>query len=905
MMNRTCITVAALFVSLACGGIFKNCRAAEVSVSHQYAPLEWNYKGGAIPETYWSPYLPLGMQNLLRFKVGFRFSTGTIGVRCPVKLTFRYDSACAKSGKDLNIKVKAELVHSDRNTFESAFGLFLPNEVQIGLFGITGVPDLLPWYTLPWDLCDILGQIPGLPATVTDKVTAVCALIDNIGVNMSTKDALPLSATAATATFDDKRTLFEFNLTDAMSDKQKEAFVNAAATSLFNRFSSLFTSVEMDAILMAIQTAKNVDKQGATVLLTGMFGKVAEKLMDFGKVTTIGDPYFKIEGVELTALLRAYIPGGKGSGTYPLVFKASGEEKTITFRDINPFIQGGDKLVVAADQLAYRFKLKQGLIPKIKVSVLPDFNFSTPEKYVDLATAKKDSLGSEYKLEIPLAANNDIIQSLRVQPGCTSVGVFWTSPRVMLKGTVRTYDGAALVSAITENRFDTAHNVIVGNLAKKKTYRFSVECVDGKGLQVPAMEISDSTRASCPPPLIDSVDNGFKLSGLTAQSGTNWIQLSWTTNQLSSTEAYLSTYPDYVTYVASIKKQNGDVVTGWADRGGLREFVTAHSIRITGLNPGTTYYYNARSNRFENNTDAQGSNSLEAAGRTGQIATQAPPFVKVLVQCGGTTVSDIPVEVTRSGALPQTCVTGSDGKTAPVILEPGATYTFAVKNQFCYPDAAAPLATIPAAASGEQTTIQITLADNTPKGAAVFDAQGNPISGAVAKSGSHQAATDVQGHYNFGSWVPAGGAVVTISKPGYAGRQITGTVTPCGASRSFVIPDCILQSSVAALSVTVKNKAGSPVSNASVTVMAGTTGIGSGVMTDAQGRAAWVYDFTENAQMHNVTVKAEPSGSALKCSTAQVSINGGSGKDVELICFPLPASQQQQNRGAAGPGRYK
>jgi len=67
-------------------------------------------------------------------------------------------------------------------------------------------------------------------------------------------------------------------------------------------------------------------------------------------------------------------------GTYPLVFKASGEEKTITFRDINPFIQGGDKLVVAADQLAYRFKLKQGLIPKIKVSVLPDFNFSTPER---------------------------------------------------------------------------------------------------------------------------------------------------------------------------------------------------------------------------------------------------------------------------------------------------------------------------------------------------------------------------------------------------------------------------------------------------------------------------------------------------------------------------------------------
>jgi hypothetical protein len=880
--------------------------AAETGVSHEYAPLEWNYRGASLPETYYTPWLPLIAQEVTRYKVGFRLSSGTIGVKCPVKLTFKYDPANAKSGKDLQIKVKAELISANYKTFESAFGLYLPNEFQIGFFGISGVPDILPWYTLPWDLCEILGKVP-LPDAAKNKVTAVCAAIANLGVNTGGTAALPLPGTAE---YHDLRTLLDLNFTDFLSDQQKTQYINDLGICIFNKLSSALGSFDMGQLLLIIEAAKGVNEAGATTFLTDQCIKAAGKLTSLANITVEGDPFFKVEGVELSVLLRAYIPGGGGSGTYPLVFTASGQEKSITFRDITPFIQNGDKLIVTADNMSYRFKLRQGIVPKVKFSVVPVNNLNPYEKYVDLGTATRSFSESDYKLEIPLAPNTDIVQGLRVNAGCTSVSVNWTSPFTLLKGTVKAFDGINLIKTITENSFKLAHNVIVPGLAQKKSYRYTVECVNEQGQQVPGGEISGATiSGNCPTKMENTTAGDLSLSNPSAQAGQDWVQLSWTTSRQASTEAFLSPSPDIsVNYIASIKKLNGEVVTGWAGgRGGAREFVTDHSMKISGLEPGTIYYYNLRSWTFENNDETK--QPLNNVGNMGQITTLPPPqqpLVKIkVVHQNGQAVADVPVNVTKSGDNSSVSfITGANGVTHPVPLSAGATYGFAVKNQGCYPDAAAPSLVVPATAAGELPAIQITLTDNTPKGAYVYDAQGRPVSGASASGGGKQATTDANGYYSFGAWLPTASAAITISKASFITKQITGVVAPCGKSRSFVVPDCILQSGVATLVVTVKNTTGWPVSNVSIAVSEGPTARGS-VTTNTQGQAVWTCNFAENTQTHNLTVTATPPAAAsLASSKTQVSIIGGVGQDVSLLCLPLPPPPPQ-SPAAKARGRYQ
>jgi hypothetical protein len=895
MKSRTYTTMAALVVFFTVFVTVFDSHAAEISASHEYAPLQWNYQGASIPETYYTPWLPLGAQTLTRYKIGFRLSTGTIGVKCPVKLTFTYDSANAKSSKDLTIKVKAELMPADYKTFESAFGLYLPNEFQIGFVGITGVPDILPWYTLPWDICEILGKVP-LPDAASAKVTAVCALIANLGVNTGGKSALPLPGPAE---YHDMRTLLDLNFTDFFTDQQKTQYMNDLGICIFNKLSSALGSFDMGNILLMIQVAKGVDEAGATEFLTDQCIAAAGKLTSLANITVKGDPFFKVEGVELSVDLRAYIPNGGGSGTWPLVFTASGQEKSFTFRDITPFIKNGDKLIVTADNISYRFKLRQGIVPNVQFSVIPAANLNPYEKYIDLGTAKRSFSESDYKLEIPLKINNDIVQGLRVNAGCTSMSVNWASPLMPLKGTVKAFDGQNLITTVSESSFKLAHNVIVPGLTMAKQYQFKVECLNEQGQQIPAGEITGTTisgnaaTGTCPSRVENTTAGNLSMSNQSAQAGVDWIELNWQTNRNASTEAFVSPSPDIsVNYIASIKKQSGEVVTGWAGgRGGAREFVTNHVIRVIGLEPGTVYYYNMRSWTFTDDNDTK--DPQNRVGTMGQIATLAapqPPTVKVkVIHQAGQTVADVPVEVTKSGAGSSVSyVTGADGFTNPIILSAGATYNFAVKNQGCYPDALAPSLTVPSTAVGSLTSTEITLTDKTPNGAYVRNAQGQPVSGAAVSSGGRQAATDANGYYSFGTWLPATVQTITISKPDFITKQIAGSITPCGKSRSFTIPDCILQSGVANINITVKNKSGGAVSNAQIRVKEGNGNPGFN-LTDAQGKFTWTNDFTENTQTHNLTITATPTAATgLSSSVTQISIFGGTTQNVELVCLSLP-----------------
>jgi len=869
-------------------------QAAEQSSSHEYSPVEWSYQGNAVPETYWTPYLPLAQQ-LIRFKMGFRFSTGTIGVKCPIKLTFSYDPANAQSGKDLPIKIKAETIGASYNTFESAFGLHLPNEIQIGFIGIAGVPDILPWWTLPWDLCELLGKVPGLPDAVTDKIGIACSAIQNVGVNMDTKEALPLPGVKS---FHDARTLMEVDLSEAIPDSAKQGL----AIKLYNSISSYFGSAGMSELLLMIRLAKNLaNEDAARDFLTGLCGSAVDKLTSFAKISVAGDPYFSVEGVELRMNVRMYIPGGKGSGTYPLVFTANNQEKTVTFKDITPFIGSGDKLVVVVDSMTYQFKLKQGLTPQIGIS-LATINVDSNEKYVSLASAKKDFSEGEYKLEIPLSPSTDINQGLRVNSGCTSMSVVWASPFVPLKGTVKVFDGNTQVKILTESSFKNAHNVIVPGLTQGKNYRFVVDCVNDQGQQIPAGEISGSTRTNdCPMRIENPSDGALTLSGPSAEAGQDWVQLSWTTNRAASTEAFLSPSQDIsVNYIASIKKQSGEVITGWATRGGLREFVTEHSMRMTGLDPGTTYYYNLRSWTFQDNDETK--QDTGKVGYVGQVATlPPPPPITTIVDAlqGNTAMKNVPIEVWKqAGAGPvMTVTTGNDGRTPPVPLDIGIPYVMKIRNQECFKDAdSSPITATGDPYQQDIDHVFITAAYKPPPGAYVFDRKGQPISGATATMQTPAGqtlttTTDANGYFIFTpAYIPPSSTTITIAKQNYVTKQVQAKVEPCVATRKMTIENVTLDSVFATVNISVKDSGNAAINNAAVVVKEGNTQLAS-LSTNAQGKASFTHNFNDNnANAHNLMITVTPAqASGIKPNTKAVSTIGGSTQDVEIMCLkPAP-----------------
>ncbi|MFA5783407.1 MAG: hypothetical protein WC962_00865, partial [Phycisphaerae bacterium] len=87
------------FVVSVCLLLTASAFCAQQQISEDFAPIEWCFQDTPAPETYWTPWLPLGHQEVLRMRMGFRVSTGSICTKCPVKLTFTYDTDNAESGK--------------------------------------------------------------------------------------------------------------------------------------------------------------------------------------------------------------------------------------------------------------------------------------------------------------------------------------------------------------------------------------------------------------------------------------------------------------------------------------------------------------------------------------------------------------------------------------------------------------------------------------------------------------------------------------------------------------------------------------------------------------------------------------------------------------------------------------
>lgn len=885
--KQCAICVAAAVLSL---GV--HAAVAETKVEHQFSPIEWSFQGKPIPETHWSPWLPLGTQQVTRMSFGFRFSSGTIAVKCPVKLTFSYDPAKAKSGCDLAIKVKAEPVSADYKTFESAFGIALPNKLQVGFFGVSGLPSFLPWWDLPWDFWDICGSLPIPEAAGVNIPEMLVSAKNNIGVNTGDKEALPLGSTKA---YHDQRDLISFDLKEVV-----KAHKSDLAVGMYNKISTLLGPDDMDELLTVIAFAKDfTTEEQAVTFLTDACGTAVEKLAGFATLALEGDPYFSVEGVRLRVEARCLIPGGKGSGVYTLYFTSSGQEQTVNFRDITPFVDQGDVLKLVVDRIGYEFRLRQGLAAKVKLSFVP-INLDTVEKVVSYTQAEKTFAESDFKLEIPLSKSDDLVQGLRVNPGYVSASVNWASPNVPLKGTVKAYDGDTLVKTVAESEFRNAHNVIVTDLQPKKSYRFAVQCATPTGLMIQAGEKTATTLASCPDRKeVESTTIGatpsefqeFKLYNSSATPDLTSIRFTWSTNLPATTEILISPSPDLaVNYVACAVKADGSINQGWIARGAEKRIETSHTITVTGLEPGTTYYYNMRSWKHEGDDPTK--NPIFGLGKVGQITTTfvAPPEVKVKVQYQNQPVADVPVLVAKAGdaSFGLGISTNSGGLTAPITLERGKSYTFSVKDNAYYQDVTSSPLSVAAGATGPLSDIVLNLAPKPSPGGTVYDGQGNPLSGATVKivgRSGYQATTDGSGRYTFENFSFTGNVSMEVSKTGHVTRQTPGRVQQIGLLRLFSADNCVLPGALANLEITVRKLMGGAVSGATVVIQEGGTQKAS-LTTDGQGKAVFSYNFNDNnATAHNLTIGVAPrSGSKIIATNAQVGLVGGEQRKLEINC---------------------
>jgi hypothetical protein len=649
----------------------------------------------------------------------------------------------------------------------------------------------------------------------------------------------------------------------------------------------------MGELLTMISLTKNISTDDARGWLTDLCGDAVAKLGGAASIELMGDPSFSIEGVGVRLNFRAFIPGGKGSGSYVMTFNRSGQEQTFTFRDITPFIEDGDKLVLVVDSVGYDFKLKQKLVAKIKLAIIP-VPIDTVEKTVSWTCPTRAFSESDFKVELPITKSADIIQSLRINPGTTSAMVSWSSPEVPLKGTVTAYNASNnKVKEVSESTFKNAHNTVITGLQSTTNYRFVVTCLNTSGETISAGEVSTTTTAKTVTYQERLTDTTLQITDTgTATAGTNTIDFQWTTSKNSSTEVILSPSPDLTAAsVPCIKKTSG-TIQGWGTRGGNRVYETNHVISATELEPGTKYYYLLRSYIFQDDDDTK--NNIETVGHLGEITTQPLPelpSVKIKVQFGTEGLAQIPVIVKKPNDASFRLVmnTTSEGFTPLITLDKGGRYTFSVENNLYFQDITSSPVTISASAQGEQSSVTLSLTARPSPGAYVFNAAGQPLSGATVKivgNTSYTATTDAAGLYKFGTLPVAGNIQLEVSKTDYATKRVKGRIVSFGGVKIFSADNATLESAIATLTITVKQPGGAALNNVSVKVKEGA--VLASLTTNAQGKAVFTYNFGDNnSQYHSLTITAEKTGSSLKIApnSTTTSMKGGTTQSIDISCL--------------------
>jgi hypothetical protein len=841
--------------------------------------VPWSLDDKPPPKEYWSPWAPLPWYTVVRYAVGFRASTGSVNVRAPYKLTFAYDNAQNQGGQNLALKIKVEpTTPTGAKSFDAAFGVALPSRLQVGFIGISGLPSILPWWDAPVDLWGLLALVPEIGSTISSAVS-------NIGVNMSSTEAMPLGTSKE---YHNAREIISVDLKDLVTDAEAGGKPKDMATKLWDKIPG---SVK-DGIVNGIKLAKFIgDNTQAKAIAIDYLATGLDVIENAGVLSLGADPSWRVAGDKLTVNLRYRVPGRAFSGTVPLFFTASGQEQTVNI-PLPMFVSDSDKLEVLVDQLTYEFRLFQTMKAHATFSSALKIELGDTEKVVRWVRAGKSYPEDEAnRLQVPLRALTGQIMDFKARGGFGALQVYYASPNMPVKGTVRVFAGAATtpVTQVQEANFGVAHSIFVTGLTKSTDYRIELSYVDTAGVVVQHPQPA-TTRTSAQSAMGSAwgqtnVGSGDTMMGTPTFTATaTSMSATWTTTKPSSTELFISPVSDFSLYIAGIKHVGGGVSSAYCENvPGVKEMVTNHNLTVPGLEPGTTYQVFTRSWHHQDNDPSKA--VLDGLAYRTTITTQSvppPPTTVVrVVDVKGTGVGGVPVSVAKSGSgLRWVFVTGADGRTPQVGLEPGGSYAVQVTGAGCYADASANLS-VPGGQVGALAETVVTLVPRPAGGGSVVDATGKPLAATVRRLDNGQTANaGADGRYTFtGAASPSTPVEATLD--GYLSQRTTGSIDACGG---YSAPALVLDPARATLEVRVANGAGQPLPSAAVLVRdPGQASGGQVGSTDAQGRLIHALTMPDR-QARPKIVTATCSPATLYPSQNAVSVQAGQSIKVDVYC---------------------
>jgi hypothetical protein len=192
--------------------------------------------------------------------------------------------------------------------------------------------------------------------------------------------------------------------------------------------------------------------------------------------------------------------------------------------------------------------------------------------------------GANYWVDLTFASNSGpVITAVNATPGTTTATISWTTDR----SSTSRVDYGTSPSSLTLNASSatlvTSHSINLSGLANVTTYYYRVTSVDSSGNSSTSPVTTSSpatfTTVSSNPPVITLVTAIPGISGAAT--------ITWTTDKPSTSRV------DYGTSSGSLTLNVSDPT-----------LVTSHSLNLSGLTPGTTYYYRVTSVDSLNNSSS-------------------------------------------------------------------------------------------------------------------------------------------------------------------------------------------------------------------------------------------------------------------------------------------------------------
>ena len=837
-------------------------------VTREFQPkFTWSRDGDPLPSVKWSPWLPQP-HAFLKYRFGFRFtSEPTLDIASPMKVLLRYDPDDVAPGKRAHIEVLLRMLECEgdvedpdaEHTFESHFGLELPNQMKVGLGGGLGpVTWDFKWFDCPVNMWDLFGFVP--------VAGDILAAGNQFNVSMMKNEAMPMSGKDRIYDDPDGLCEIEIPLGDLVSTARRKAIVNK----IYNKLE------DMDAL----ETVLEVLSEKAIKKL------VRKGLDDFvdsvGKLTLALSGSYRVHCNGIRLWLTSELWGGEDE--YALYFapdgpteKVNGDTYWVDSVDvyIPSFTAGADSVKWRLSRVEYGMEVFQQLQPEVGCFIT-NFPFNIDVQKMAMETLATDFGEDEYQVEVNLAEAPDIFDYYE-HIGATSTTITWLTPNFKTKGTV-VLNGGNQTHEKAENQWLHSHGLVFTGLDPETTYTYTVTSKDEGGGTLISPSRSFTTLS------VDEVSTrstgfagnvltigGSQISNVTSDSAT----LTWTTNIPASSEVLVGKTPEYGSsgvWGVNIKEPNGNVKTYFPKVVGERTQRTQHEMTLQRLDPGTTYYYSIVSWAIDHDSGDGTTTSYIAEIANLQFTTDdyIPPFVKVRVreQTGLSTAESVPgaeVAVLSEGKVIGTYPADENGE-VNVWVKRGEDYSFTARKPG-YAAAAKSVsigeneegspATLDSVQSECVRLVPVFVEKLPSQPGVVLDAWGDQsISGVTVtpENFDHDAIETNSGGEFIYTGLDPGTYEVKLSKDGYLQRDVTFRVTPQGRFVAGVIrmvPD------LARLKIKVKDDEGDSVP-ATVKVKSGTTVHGTHAFSNG---GSWTFEKAFNGPV-DLRVVATPNGNA-------------------------------------------